>query len=164
MFEFLFSFRFILILLATIGVCTIWHWVEQAITRYRDQKRMDELADSVQFGQVWNLEGDDIRKFFDGELVLTHSVYIKIPESLDPETRGSKYARPIDEELTKRMFGEVTGGGTMVGKYCGIDVSLNDFNDGIACLRMLLQKLEAPKGTVIESECGELAVYPTTGG
>lgn len=164
MLQFIFSFRFVVLVLATIGICTIWHWVEQAIIRRRENERMDELANSVHLGEGVTLEGDDLRKFLDGEFVMTHSVYIKIPEVLDPVTRGVKYATPVDDELRRRDFGEVTGGGTMVGKYCGIDVLLIDFNNGIACLKVLLQKLGAPQDTVIEAECGEFSVYAENGG
>lgn len=164
MLDFISSFRFVVGLLAGIGVYAIWTYVEKLVAQRRDRIQMDKIRNSIRIGKGTTLEGDDIRKFFEGEIVITHEVYVKIPQPLDPETRGKKFAYPIDDEMRRRELGEVTGGGTMIGDYSWIDVSLIDFNEGIACLKMMLQKLRSPIGTVIKYECGELSVYPKNDG
>ena len=82
-------------------------------------------------------------------------LYIKIPESLDPFERESKYGKPIDELLKSRKLGEVSGGGTTLNKdgsidYIGIDVDTAKPKDAIPLLVEKLKTIGAPPGTVIE--------------
>lgn len=86
-------------------------------------------------------------------------VYVTLPVDLDPDDRTELFADPIQECLEKENLGTVTGGGTMFSApdlegdreviFCGIDVDLYDFEQGLSLLRRELLRLEAPKGTTL---------------
>jgi hypothetical protein len=81
--------------------------------------------------------------------------YVRIPESLLPEERGSRYEDPLIEALSEARLGRVTGGGQQLGEgnsvlYCGIDVVVSDRAGGLALLCKVLCDHGAPVGTVIE--------------
>jgi len=132
------------------------------VAKQRERRNLSKLEDSVMLGKGTVFKGDDVGKFFDGELRLDHQVYVRIPEPLDPVERGRRYAEPLDAALTNAGIGEITGGGTMATEFCGLDVTLRDFNKGVALLKLKLRQLNAPRGTVIEFECGEIPVYDET--
>jgi hypothetical protein len=87
-------------------------------------------------------------------------VFVKIPEEILPLDRGEKYEDPLDASLKKAKLGEVTGGGTQLGKekpngkksieWVGVDVELSDFEHGLPFLKSELKRLGAPIGTTLE--------------
>ena len=86
-------------------------------------------------------------------------VYVKIPESLMPLDRGDKYDDPLLEILESKGIGEVTGGGSSLGEeqadgtraieFVGLDVELDDLDQGLPVVRDALEKLGAPAGTEV---------------
>jgi hypothetical protein len=91
-----------------------------------------------------------------------HFIYVKIPESLGPIDRGTKYEDPLDDRLRTGGLGEITGGGSQLGdegpdgsraiEFCGIDVDLTELERGLALLRDVLVELAAPTGTELHYE------------
>lgn len=87
-------------------------------------------------------------------------VFVRIPESLEPLERAEKYEDPLEESLTSSGFGALTGGGAMLSapdvnghreiEWCGIDIDLDNFDEGLELLRAELKRLGAPKGTILE--------------
>jgi hypothetical protein len=87
-------------------------------------------------------------------------VFIRIPESLEPDERTEKYEEPLEKSLASTGVGELTGGGCMLAapdadghreiKYCGIDINLFDIDAGLELLRIELKRLGAPNGTMLE--------------
>jgi len=90
----------------------------------------------------------------------TTFVFVKIPESILPVERGSKYEDPLDESLRQAGLGEVTGGGSQLGnpnpdgsphvEWVGIDVELENLETGLPALKRELLRLGAPGTTVLE--------------
>lgn len=86
-------------------------------------------------------------------------IYIKIPESVGPLDRGSKYEDPLDLRLTEAGVGNVSGGGSQLGderpdgtrliEFCGIDVDTSDLSRALDVVRRELLGLKAPEGTQI---------------
>lgn len=82
-------------------------------------------------------------------------LYIKIPESLSPDERYNKYAKPIGDYLEAGELGYVDGGGTMISKdkkeiqFVGIDAVVFEREPGIAAVIEILQELKAPLKTEI---------------
>ena len=84
-----------------------------------------------------------------------HFFYVRIPESIGPHERGTRYEEPLQEALTTAGLGEVTGGGSQLGEgrsiaYCGVDVVVTDRGRGLALLRQVMQRLGASPHTIIE--------------
>ena len=84
-----------------------------------------------------------------------HFFYVRIPESLGPHERGSRYEDPLREALIASELGEVTGGGSQLGEgksivYCGLDVVVADRKRGLAFIREVMQRLGASPDTIIE--------------
>ncbi len=87
-------------------------------------------------------------------------VFVRIPESLEPLERAEKYEDPLEESLTSSGFGVLTGGGAMLSapdadghreiEWCGIDIDLCNFDEGLNLIRRELTRLGAPKGTILE--------------
>src|SRR5260370_42226054 len=87
-------------------------------------------------------------------------VFVRIPEPLEPLERAEKYEDPLEESLSSSGFGVLTGGGAMLSapdadghreiEWCGIDIDLFNFDEGLELLRTELKRLGAPKGTVLE--------------
>ena len=90
----------------------------------------------------------------------TAFVFVRIPEQIMPMDRGAKYEDPLDASLKREGLGEVTGGGTQLGKpdangkksieWVGVDVELSDIEDGLTFLKAELRHLGAPSGTTLE--------------
>jgi hypothetical protein len=92
-------------------------------------------------------------------------VFVRIPEHILPLDREEKYEEPIHSALTDAGLGRVTGGGQQLGEgktiaYCGVDVNLTDRERGLELLRVLLPKLGAPPGTVVEEFLPEFVEHP----
>ena len=89
-------------------------------------------------------------------------VFVRIPESLQPLDRASKYEDPLQLALDQAKLGEVTGGGSQMTapkadgsrdiEWVGIDVELVSLDQGLRLLKQELIRLGAPKGTVLEYE------------
>ncbi|MBK7684863.1 MAG: hypothetical protein KA388_06275 [Rhodocyclaceae bacterium] len=90
---------------------------------------------------------------FDRELF----IYVKIPESIMPIDRGTKYEDPLDDRLAEAKLGAVSGGGSQLGEVmpngqrlvtaCGIDINVKNLPEALALLHIELPKLAAPVGT-----------------
>jgi hypothetical protein len=86
-------------------------------------------------------------------------VFIKIIDSVEPVERARKYEDPISAALKATALGEVTGGGSLLGRdrkieWVGVDVELTNVEKGLPFLRQKLVELGAPKGSVIEYSMG----------
>jgi hypothetical protein len=55
---------------------------------------------------------------------------------------------PLAEALATAGIGEVTGGGTGMGKS-NIDIEVTDRDDGLALVRRVLQDLSVPASTIV---------------
>ena len=89
-------------------------------------------------------------------------VFVRVPESLQPLDRASKYEDPLQLALDKANLGEVTGGGSQMTapkadgtrdiEWVGIDVELASLERGLGFLKQELIRLGVPKGTGLEYE------------
>ena len=89
-------------------------------------------------------------------------VFVRIPESIQPDDRASKYEDPLHQALDQAGLGEVTGGGSQMGalkedgsrdiQWVGIDVELASLDQGLGHLKQELIRLGVPTGTVLEYE------------
>ncbi len=84
-----------------------------------------------------------------------HFFYVRIPEDIGPEQRGTRYEDALDDALEAHGLGSVTGGGSQLGpgkaiEYCGIDVHVHDPRRGLACIRRVMRERGAPEDTVVE--------------
>ena len=94
-----------------------------------------------------------------------HFVYVRIHEDIGPLERADKYGDPLNEILHDRGLGDVLGGGSQLGEgdtidYCGVDIELNDLQQGLALLKSALQKLGAPQKSFIEEFLPEYFEHP----
>jgi hypothetical protein len=92
-----------------------------------------------------------------------HFFYILIREPLKPKERGERYEDPLSAALGE--LGEVTGGGSQLGKgktieYCGIDVVVNDREHGLRVIRRCLRSQGAADDTVIEEYVPQFKELP----
>jgi hypothetical protein len=72
----------------------------------------------------------------------------------------SYYEDELEEELERRGLGEVVGGGTwMDGSGCDIHVVVRDAKTGLAVIREVLRRLNAPSSTRILGDGVEFPVY-----
>jgi len=98
-------------------------------------------------------------------------VYVKIPESLGPIDRGSKYEDELDRLLASASLGSVSGGGSSLGasqpdgtraiEFCGIDIDVSDLEKARELLRRALPRLGAPIGTEIQFTIGQAKLQDT---
>jgi hypothetical protein len=89
-------------------------------------------------------------------------VFVRVPESIQPLDRASKYEDPLQVALEEAKLGEVTGGGSQMSapkadgssdiEWVGIDVELVSLDQGLGFLKQQLIRLGVPKGTVLEYE------------
>lgn len=83
-------------------------------------------------------------------------IFVHLNAKLMPIERGERFEDPLDKQLKKAGYGEVTGAGTgqepKTGEiaFSGIDVELTDLDAGIPFLTQALEKLGAPKGSRLE--------------
>ena len=80
-----------------------------------------------------------------------HFFYVRIPESLGPVDRATKYEEPLGDALGD--LGEVTGGGSQLAagnsvQYCGVDVVVNDRDRGLKIIRQSFRSSGAPASGV----------------
>jgi len=81
--------------------------------------------------------------------------YIRVPGDVGPLERGHRYEEPLQQTLSAEDIGEVTGGGSQMGEgksiaFCGLDVVVRDRERGLALIRAVMRRLNAPSDTVIE--------------
>lgn len=98
-------------------------------------------------------------------------VYVKIPESIGPVDRGSKYEAELDRLLASASVGSVSGGGSSLGatqpdgtrpiEFCGIDIDVSDLEKARELLRRALPTLGAPIGTEIQFTIGRAKLQDT---
>ena len=84
-------------------------------------------------------------------------VYVKIPAGIQPVDRGTLFEDPICEALAADGLGEVSGGGSLLGRpgpdgsrpieFCGIDIDTTDRESALSVLRSLLPDLGIPLHT-----------------
>jgi hypothetical protein len=87
-------------------------------------------------------------------------VFAKIMDPVMPIERVTKYEDPLLDTLETRKLGEVTGGGTEMGKdkkieWVGIDLQLADLDGAVELVRQRLRELGAPEGSVLEFKRGD---------
>lgn len=106
---------------------------------------------------------DNLRRFFVREPEAESAfdperfVYVKLPRSIGPLERGSKYEDAIQARLMDHGVGCVTGGGSQLGDlrpdgtrgidFSGIDVEVDNLERALHLLRRELLVLHAPDGT-----------------
>src|SRR5579884_2320587 len=80
-------------------------------------------------------------------------VIARLNARVQPMHRGAIYEDPLQEVLTGLGIGEVTGGGTQLGKdneieFCDIEVQLNDAaTEHLDTVKGALESFGAPKGS-----------------
>ena len=85
-----------------------------------------------------------------------HFVYAKLWEAIEPIARGDRYEDPLQAALEAGGLGEVSGGGSSIGKehgieYAGIDIDLASL-ESLDLVRRLLDQAGAPKGSELQFE------------
>ncbi|GFO57580.1 hypothetical protein GMSM_45870 [Geomonas sp. Red276] len=83
-----------------------------------------------------------------------HHITARLNHLLMPLDRGDRYEDPLNEALSQRRLGEVTGGGTMQEKsgeieFIDIEVDLTDLDVGVPFVIRKLEELGAPKGSIL---------------
>ena len=83
-----------------------------------------------------------------------HFVLVKIPDPVDPVTRGEKYDDPMTDSLQSSGFGVMCGGGTIASNAgiegCYLDIELTALTSGIEVIASVLQRVGAPKSSTVE--------------
>lgn len=94
-------------------------------------------------------------------------IILSIPAPLMPLERGDLIEDPLDDWLQESGWGEVTGGGTSLGKDgtvngCDVEIELDSLSeDRLNSLRAFLTGINVPKGSVLELGDGRrMAVWP----
>lgn len=91
-------------------------------------------------------------------------VTARLNARMRPLDRGDVYEDPLDDEITARALGEVTGGGTLLTedgeiRSCDIEIALAEVSDQtLDALKGCLEALGAPRGStlVVESDGREI--------
>ncbi len=91
-------------------------------------------------------------------------VIARLNDRIQPIQRGDLYEDPLNVLLRKQSLGEVTGGGTQLGKdyeieFCDIEIQLYDSSDkSLETVKGSLEELGARKGSklILESTGQEL--------
>ena len=132
-----------------------FHQVTRALAERRAKLRLQEF-EAVLAEQ--NVDPQQSRKFFSGEVVLEQDIAILIPGFIEYEELVDKYQVPLVTALNDAGLIEDTRAYTMVNN-CGIDLRLNDFIAGLELVRAMLIDMEVPRGTLIEYSGGDLPIY-----
>jgi hypothetical protein len=98
-------------------------------------------------------------------------VIARLNDRAQPIDRGDLYEDPLDAILKDQGLGEVTGGGTQLGKdneieFCDIEIQLHAASDeSLDALKSALEELGAPKGSklIVESSGQELSLGTNEG-
>lgn len=83
-----------------------------------------------------------------------YRITAQLSHPLMPLDRGDRYEDPLNEALSQRNLGEVTGGGTMQEKsgeikFIDIEVDLTNLDVGVPFVIRELEELGAPKGSIL---------------
>jgi hypothetical protein len=85
-------------------------------------------------------------------------VVATINARIQPIHRGEIYADPLDELLTKKSIGEVSGGGTLQSEsgeidYCDVEIKVNNSDsETVSLIKSTLESIGVPKGSKITIE------------
>jgi hypothetical protein len=107
------------------------------------------------------LKSEDEAMFKGKQLdTMTHRLQVVFKPAITPRDRSNLYERPIDEELEKAGVGKWTGGGTFVdGSASDCSFEVSDVEKGVAIIRDVLRKKNAPKTTKIQLLGAEKKTY-----
>lgn len=89
-----------------------------------------------------------------GPGIEAYHITAQLNHLLMPLDRGDRYEDPLNEALSQRKLGEVTGGGTMQEKsgeieFIDIEIDLTDLDAGVPFVIRKLEELGAPKGSIL---------------
>jgi hypothetical protein len=99
------------------------------------------------------------KRLFGGETEPSGTlVIVRLNDRVQPLDRGSRYEDPLQEMLSERKWGKVTGGGTQLSEdgeiaFCDVELELTTVTPDI--LRAIADTLEsfgAPTGSEIQSD------------
>ncbi|MBB3210525.1 hypothetical protein FHS27_006372 [Rhodopirellula rubra] len=95
------------------------------------------------------------------------SVWITIPEAIQPLDRGDRFDLPLVDELEAANVGDVVGGGSLVRDgtiaECNIELEIADIETALPIIRRVLRAGNAPSGTTIQQRSPELIDYSYDG-
>ena len=85
------------------------------------------------------------------------TAYAQLNARVQPIDRGDRYEDPLQEALESNGFASVVGGGAMQSingeiEYCGIDLDIYSFAEGVPFICDFLSKLGAPRGSKLQYE------------
>ena len=93
-----------------------------------------------------------------GEISLEQEVQLIFPKAMTSESLQNEFRIPIEKALNSTQLGRIVRT-YQIELTSGIDIELHDFVQGVDLLRKLLIELNAPHGTLIEYDHGDLAIY-----
>ena len=81
-----------------------------------------------------------------------HPVIARIPEHIEPINRGVRYEDPLQDALSIRALGMVTGGGSQLSPaaeigYVDVEMALADLDEGLDVAKRVLEEAGAPVGS-----------------
>lgn len=82
-----------------------------------------------------------------------HVVVARIPEHIEPMERGARYEDPIQDALSIRMLGWVTGGGSQLTSaaeigYVDVELALANLDEALDVAQRILEDAGAPVGSL----------------
>jgi len=94
------------------------------------------------------------------------SVIARVYEHIEPLDRGSRYEDPLDDVLRASRLGEVTGGGSHLGKngeieFADIEINIANPDDALPLIATTLERAGAPTGSEIRDTKGVLREFGT---
>ncbi len=92
-----------------------------------------------------------------------HLVIARIPEHIEPMDRGARYEDPVQDALSIRDLGMVTGGGSQLTAaaeigFVDVELALADLDGAIEVVQRILEEAGAPVGSqlLFEQDGGEV--------
>ena len=82
-----------------------------------------------------------------------HMVIARIPEHIEPMERGARYEDPVQDALTIRELGMVTGGGSQLTSaaeigYVDVEMALANLDEALEVAKRILEEAGAPVGSL----------------
>jgi hypothetical protein len=82
-----------------------------------------------------------------------HLVIARIPEHIEPMERGTRYEDPVQDALSIRMLGWVTGGGSQLTAaaeigYVDVELALANLDEALEVAKRILEEAGAPVGSL----------------
>ncbi|HJU69944.1 MAG TPA: hypothetical protein VJ650_17020 [Gemmatimonadaceae bacterium] len=82
-----------------------------------------------------------------------HLVVARMPEHIEPMERGARYEDPVQDALSIRMLGGVTGGGSQLTSaaeigYVEVELALANLDEALDTAQRILEEAGAPVGSV----------------